>query len=321
MADPTEPKESNYEVEDGVILDSKDTNIDVAPKAAEPAVEVVDDTPPADRNRIPLAEPPEAVTDEELSRYADRKKIHTRLKQLNSGMHDERRTKEAALRERDEAFRLAQAVTAENQRLQGSLATNQNAMLEQAKRTVAGEIEEAKREYKAAQEAFDTDGIIAAQQKLTAATIRADRVNNFRPAPIQAPQNVVQSQPQVQQPPVVDSKTREWNEQNPWFGNDRKMTAYALSLHAELVESGVNTSSDDYFNRINADVRRRFPEAFNGDSAAAKSQRPKSNVVAPASRSTAPRKVVLTQTQVNLAKRLNIPLEAYARSVAELDRN
>jgi hypothetical protein len=305
--------ENTYEVEDGVILDG-DTKIEVAPN--DPAIEIVDDTPPADKGRTPLREQPADVTDDELAKYSDQK-LKDRLAHLGKGYHEERRAKEAASRERDEAVRIAQSVVAENQKLQGSLANNQNALLEQAKKVVGSEIEDAKREFKAAQEAFDTDAILEAQQKLNAAMIKADRVNNFRPAPVQAPQNVVQTQPQVQQP-QLDSKTREWNEQNPWFGSDRKMTAYALSLHAELVESGVPVASDEYFHSINADVRKRFPETFAEEPAGAKSsQRAKSNVVAPASRSTAPKKVVLTQTQVNIAKRLGVPLELYARKVAE----
>jgi hypothetical protein len=280
-------------------------------------IEVVDDTPEKDKNRTPLSEAPAAVTDEELSKYTDQR-LKDRLAHLGKGYHEERRAKEAAFREREEAVRLAKSVTEENQRLQGSLATNQNALLEQAKRVVANEVDEAKREYKTAYESGDSDGVIAAQAKLTAASIRADRVQNFKPAPLQTPQNVVQTPQQVQQAPQVDAKTRDWQEQNPWFGDNRKMTAYALSLHQELVDSGVPVTSDEYYSAINSDMRKRFPESFAEEPAEAKpSQRTKSNVVAPASRSTAPRKVVLTQTQVNIAKRLGVPLELYARKVAE----
>lgn len=310
----TETKESIYEVEDGVILDG-DTKIDVSPK--EPEIEVVDDTPPADKGRTLLRESPAEVTDDELSKYSDQK-LKDRLAHLGKGYHEERRAKEAASRERDEAVRIAQAVVAENQKLQGSLATNQNALLEQAKRTASSEIEDAKREYKAAYESGDTDGVIAAQEKLTAAKIQADKVNNFRIPPVQKVETPVQTAPVAPQAPTLDTKTREWNEQNTWFGTNRKMTAYALSLHEDLVESGIPVASEEYFNSINADIRKRFPETFAEEPAEAKSsQRQKSNVVAPASRSTAPKKVVLTQTQVNIAKRLGVPLELYARKVAE----
>ena len=282
-----------------------------------PEIEIIDDTPEVDRGRPAANEPPSDVTDEELSQYS-KGRAADRIRQLGKGIHDERRAKETASRERDEALRLAQSIVVENQRLQGSLATNQNALLEQAKRSVATEIDDAKREYKAAHEAFDTDAIIAAQEKLTAARIKADRVANFRPPTVQPMQNVVQPAPQVQQHPVLDAKTRSWQEQNPWFGANRKMTAYALSLHEDLVESGIPVASDDYYQRINRDMQGRFPESFSRTSAGASNpQRSRSNVVAPATRSTAPRKVVLTQSQVNVAKRLGVPLELYARKVAE----
>lgn len=301
MADSEDKQE--YEVEDGVILDSADNKI-----------EVVDDTPDIDKNRTPLKEPPAEVTDEELSRYADSKKIHNRLKQLNTGIHDERRAKELATRERDEAVRVAQAIVEENKQLQGSLASNTNILLEQTKKNVQVDIEEAKRAFREAQEAFDTEGIIEAQQKLTAAVIRADKVNNFQPAPIQPVKNVVQTPQQ----PTLDARTQAWNDKNSWFTSNRKMRDYALNVHEELKESGEIVGSEHYFAVLDADIQNRFPEAFNGARAEAKSsQRQQNNVVASAARSTAAKKVVLTQTQVNIAKRLGVPLELYARKVAE----
>lgn len=280
-------------------------------------IEVVDDTPEKDQGRTLLREAPAEVTEDELSKYSDQK-LKDRLAHLGKGYHEERRAKESATRERDEAFRMAQSVVEENKRLQGSLASNQSALLDQAKRVVASEIEDAKREYKQAYEAGDTEALVTAQGKLTNASIKADRVQNFKPAPVQEPKNVVQPVPQVQQVPQVDAKTRDWQEQNPWFGDNRKMTAYALSLHEDLVDSGVRVSSEEYYQNIDADMKKRFPESFAEEPAEAKSsQRTKSNIVAPASRSTAPKKVVLTQTQVNIAKRLGVPLELYARKVAE----
>lgn len=302
-------EKTTFEFPDEIEAGTEVENVDV--------VEVIDDTPEADKGRTLLSSPPAAVTDEELSKYTDQR-LKDRLAHLGKGYHEERRAKEAALREREEAMRLAQSTVEENRRLQGSLSTNQSTLLEQSKRIVAAEVDEAKREYRQAYDAGDTDGVIAAQSKLTAATIRSERVQNFRPAPVQESKDVVQTQQPTQQAPQVDAKTREWQEQNPWFGGNRKMTAYALSVHEDLVEAGVPVSSAEYYQSIDADMKKRFPESFAEESAEAKSsQRTKSNVVAPASRSTAPRKVVLTQTQVNIAKRLGVPLELYARKVAE----
>jgi hypothetical protein len=276
----------------------------------ETEIEVVDDTPEQDRGRKPMKEAPAEVTDDELAQYSEG--VKKRIQHFSKGYHEERRAKEAALREREEAVRLAQNLVEENKRLQGSLGQGQQALLEQAKKVVANEIAQAKQKLKEAHEAFDTDSIVAAQEELAKAVHKAERVNNFRPTVAQAPEPVVQPAPRPEQTVQVDSKAKAWQEANSWFGADKEMTALALAVHQDLVESGVDTSSDEYYEKINARVRKRFPEAFS-------SEKPKkaSSVVAPATRSTAPRKIVLTQSQVHIAKRLGLTNEQYARAVAE----
>ena len=271
-------------------------------------VEVVDDTPEADRNRPPMKEAPADVTDEELASYSENAK--KRIQHFSKGYHEERRAKEAALREREEALRLAQSVIEENKKLQSNLGQGQQALLEQAKKVVAQELEQAKRQYKEAYESGDSDKLVDAQEALTSAKIKAERVNNFKPT-LQKPKPVVQPDPEPVVP-QVDPKVNAWREANPWFGDNKRMTAMALTIHQELVDSGVDTRSDEYFGRINAEMRQVFPDAF-------PSEKPvkKASVVAPATRNTAPRKIVLTRTQETLAKRLGLTNEQYARAVAE----
>ena len=284
----------------------------------EPEIEIVDDTPEGDRGRKPLDTPPEAVTEEELSKYSD-KRLKERLAHLGRGYHDERRAKEAANREKEEALRLAQTVVDENKKLKGSLNTNQEALLEQAKRVVANEVETAKRAYKEAYESGDSDRLVEAQENLTTAKIRADRVSNFKPTPLQTDDIEVQTQ-QITREAPSDPKVDAWQARNPWFGKDRLMTSYALALHEKLVlEDGVDPTSDEYYKKLNGEIRQRFSDKFASDDPAEAntSQRPKANVVAPATRSTATKKIVLSPSQVNIAKRLGIPLELYARKVAE----
>ena len=288
----------------------------VEPESNSPEIEVVDDTPEEDRGRKPMTEPPKEVTDEELAKYDEG--VQKRIKHFTKGYHEERRAKESAEREKDEALRLAQAVLAENKKLKGSVNQNQTALLEQAKKVISGEVETAKRMYREAYEAGDTDKLVEAQEALTTAKIRADKVNNFRPAPLQVEETPVQIAQQPTKAAPVDDKLLAWQDENQWFGSNKRMTAYALGLHEELVSEGIPSGSDEYYKRINTDIRERFSDQFGADeSVDAKPQRTKSNVVAPATRSTAPRKIVLTQTQVNLAKRLGVPLELYARKVAE----
>lgn len=283
---------------------------------SKPVIEVVDDTPPEDRGRKPMAEPPKEVTDEELAKYDEG--VQKRIKHFTKGYHEERRAKELAEREREEALKLAQAVLEENKKLKGSVNQNQAALLEQAKKVVTNEVEAAKRLYKEAYESGDSDKLVEAQEALTAAKIRADKVNNFKPAPLQEQETPVQIAQQPTKAAPVDEKLLAWQDQNQWFGSNKRMTAYALGLHEDLVAEGIPSGSDEYYRRIDTDIRERFSDQFGAEeSVDAKPQRTKSNVVAPATRSTAPKKIVLTQTQVNLAKRLGVPLELYARKVAE----
>jgi hypothetical protein len=281
-----------------------------------PEIEVVDDTPAEDRGRKPMVEPPKEVTDEELSKYDE--SVQKRIKHFTKGYHEERRAKETAEREREEALRLAQAVLEENKKLKGSVNQNQTALLEQAKRVVSNEVETAKRMYKEAYESGDSDKLLEAQEALTTAKIRADKVNNFKPAPLQETETPVQIAQQPTRAAPVDEKLLAWQDQNQWFGSNKRMTAYALGLHEDLVAEGIPSGSEEYYRRIDTDIRQRFSDQFGAEeSVDAKPQRTKSNIVAPATRSTAPKKIVLTQTQVNLAKRLGVPLELYARKVAE----
>jgi hypothetical protein len=116
-----------------------------------------------------------------------------------------------------------------------------------------------------------------------------------------------------------DAKASEWANENSWFGSDDEMTAYAMGVHSKLVKQGMDTTSDDYYETINSRMRNTFPEEFEGENEEpeAKTTKRQSNVVAPATRSTAPKKVRLTQTQVAIAKKLGVPLELYAQKVAE----
>jgi hypothetical protein len=289
-------------------------------KAAEPKekpeveIEVVDDTPPKDRNRKP-SEPPEEVTEEELEGYSE--KVRKRLQHFTKGYHDERRAKEQALRERQELESLAQKLLEENNNLKGTVSKNQELLIEQAKKTVASELEDAKRKYKLAYESGDADAVVAAQEELTTAKMRAEKVNNFKPAPLQEEKSVVQSSYTAPQTSQVDEKAEAWRQDNSWFGTDDEMTSFALGLHQKLVKSGVDPKSDEYYDAINKRMRQVFPENFEEADPEPEEKPKRSTVVAPATRSVAPKKITLTQTQVAIAKRLGVPLELYAKQVAE----
>ena len=278
-------------------------------------IEVVDDTPEPDKGRKPLEEPVNEVTDDELSKYDE--SVQKRIKRITHGYHDERRAKEAALREREEALKFAQQIIEENKHLKKDLGDHTTLLVGTAKQNAEFALAQARAKYKAAYDAGDADQIVAAQEELTQAKLRLDKVQNFRAPPLQERQIPVNMQPQSDPEPKADPKALAWRQENQWFGKNRPMTAFTLGLHEQLVEEGVDPTSDQYYEAINKTVRSKFPESFSDEQSKPGAKRTSSNVVAPASRNVAPKKITLTQTQVALAKKLRIPLEAYARKVAE----
>tara|TARA_R100000030_G_scaffold93196_1_gene79188 strand:- start:1633 stop:2700 length:1068 start_codon:yes stop_codon:yes gene_type:complete len=321
--------DTNIEVEDAVGRETigKPDKKEAAEKS-EVEIEVEDDTPPADRGRKP-SEPPEEVTNEELENYSD--KVKKRIQHFSKGYHDERRAKEQAVREREEAIAYAQKLIEQNQELNAKGAQNHNALIESAKKQVESELAVAQKQYKEAYEAGEPDAVLQAQTLLNAAQIRLDKVNGMKQREIPANnqttlqnnENNVQSQQLAPEQPQRDEKAEAWRTKNPWFGSDDEMTAFALGLHTKLTKEGVSPQSDEYYERINSRMRQIFPDQFDegieDEPEEAPKQKP-SNVVAPATRSTSPKKVKLKQSQIAVAKRLGVPLEQYAKQVAELAR-
>ena len=292
-------------------------------ETSDTEIEVVDDTPTEAKRHKKMDDAPKDLDEDELNSYGE--KVRKRLQHLQKGYHEANRKAEQADREREEAIRAAQLIADENKKLKGSLSQGQSALIEQSKKVLSNELEQAKRQYREAYESGDSEALVNAQEHLTSVKIKAERVENFRPAPLQEQENEVKTQ-QVTEPPVyVDQKAQKWRQNNEWFGDDDEMTSFALGVHAKLAKQGVDLSSDEYYERVNARMRQVFPDYFESDEPADEPEkevkRQKSNVVAPATRSSSPKKVVLSQTQVNIAKRLGVPLELYARKVAEQMRS
>lgn len=285
-------------------------------------VEIVDDTPPEDRGRTPL---PKNVVDEldndDLEEYSD--KVKKRLGQMKKVWHDERREKERAHREREEALQFAQRAYEENQKLRQTLGAGEKAYVSEITKSATGEVAAAKEKLKQAYEVGDSELIADAQEALTDAKLKLRDVENFRPS-LQEDENNVQTTQQTQAPRVApaDRKAEAWREKNQWFGVDEEMTALALGLHEKLVRSGVDPRSDDYYRRVDETMKKRFSDYFeDAEPQQTKSvaRKPATTVVAPATRSTAPRQVRLTPSQVALAKRLGLTNEAYARELMKLE--
>ena len=285
-------------------------------------IEIEDDTPPEDRGRKP-SEPEfvQKLEQDELDEYSEAAK--KKINEFKKVWNDERRAKESALREQQEAINLAQRILEENKKLKSRLSAGDEALVSSYKETAEREIEMAKKAYREAYDAGDTDALVDAQEKLTDAKLKLQRVNSFVPQQkaLQEEENEVQIPQTQQKAPTPDPKARTWQQQNTWFGQDEEMTSLALGLHEKLVkENGMAyATTDEYYKRIDATMRKRFPENFDDESSEETTQRvtKPSNVVAPATRSTSSKKIKLKASQVALAKKLGLTPEQYAMELVK----
>lgn len=289
----------------------------------DPEIEIEDDTPPEDRDRPRM---PQEIVDEieadELDDYSD--KVKTRFKQLKKVYHDERREKERALREQQQAVAAAQRFYQENTRLRSTLSQGEQSLVSSYAQTVGMEQEAARRAYKEAYETGDSDKLVDAQEQLTAANYRLEQLRNYRPT-LQAEPEYVQQQQVADQQPRIDPKTVAWQERNTWWGTNTEMTAAALGLHQKLQQQNGEqfVGSDEYWRTIDTTMKRRFPEYYGDETSGGRPSRSgvkPGTVVAPASRSTSSRKIVLKQSQVALAKKLGLTNEQYAREMMKLEK-
>ena len=304
------------------IEDKKTDEVEFEIEGGDVEIEIEDDTPERDRGRKPLDKEVADPTDDEIESYSD--KVKSRIKELTHARHDERRVKEATMREKQELERLAQQLIEENKRLKQNVYTGQEAIIEGAKSKAESELERARSKLKAAQEAYDNDAIVAALEEVTDAKIRVEQTKNFRPTPLQEENFEVQThqtQPAKVEP---DEKTLRWQAKNQWFGAQgfEEYTSYALGLHQKLVTNGVDPRSAEYFEQIDARMKSTFPDLFgqtNDKPRSGEVQKRPTTVVASVSRSTSAGKIKLTQTQVALAKKLGLTPQQYAAQVAKLE--
>ena len=284
--------------------------------------EIEDDTPPEDRGREPMPkEIVQELEEDELEEYSDN--VKTRLKQMKKVWHDERREKERVLREQQEALAYAKRLVEENNALKSRLSTGEQIFVETAKNAAELEMSAAKRAYKEAYDLGDADQLLEAQERLSKAQFKLQKVEDFVPSRQQEESDV---QPVANSVPPPDHRAVAWQERNQWFGKDEEMTSLALGLHQKLVNQyGASyPTTDEYWTKVDETMRRRFPEHF-ADREPAPAQEPKPQrekpapVVAPATRSTGSKKVKVSQTAVNTAKRLNVPLEKYVQEMMKLE--
>jgi len=288
----------------------------------EVEVEIVNDELDEDKDqKIPEKEGVDP-SDEELSSYSE--KVQGRINKLTRARHDERIAKESIAREKQELERIAQQLFDENNQLKKYVNTGSQQYITQSKTLAERELDSARAQYKAAQEAFDADAILAAQESLLEAKMKINAINNFKQTPLQTSENRVQPRSYESPEPQLDEKTLRWQAKNQWFSADgfEDVSSYALGLHKKLMNSGYDPQSDEYFEQIDARVREKFPEVFGNERQKSNetSKRPTS-VVAPAARSSGSKKIQMTPRAMALAKKFGITPQQYAAQVAKLEKS
>ena len=291
-----------------------DLEIDQQEEAQDVEIPVQDEAENAETTVIQEAEPAEDQFEEAKN------KTEKRIGRLTKKMRDHEKNA-------DEALKFAQQKEKENQELRDRLNKMDTSYLSEYTGRVDSQMAQAEATLKSAMELGDTEAAVAAQKQISQLAVQADRASQARAAQEKKEEQLkaqpqVQVQPQAQQPvapPPPDPKAQAWAERNDWFGNDSAMTYAAFGIHKELVEQdGVDPKTDEYYTELDRRMSEEFPHKF-----ASKTQGKKLvQNVASASRSSSGRSsgkksVKLTARQVALAKKLNVPLEEYAKYVKE----
>ena len=297
----------------------------VQAEANDVELDVVDDTPERDRGRKPLERAVEDPSDDELQNYSEG--VKKRIKELTHARHDERRAKEALMRERAELERVTKAMMEENRRLKQYVSTGEQEYVKVATSAAEASVDAAKRRYKEAYDAGDADALLEAQTQLNEAQFRLNQAKNYRAAPVQEQEIAVQPERTVPEAPQIDDKTLRWQARNQWWGapGNEDMTSFSLGLHHKLVNSGVDPRSDEYFEQIDARLRKAFPDYFGGEtqptSNPTQPARKPATVVAPAARSTGVKRVQLTKTQLDLAAKFGLTPQQYAAELVKMEKS
>jgi hypothetical protein len=299
-------------------------------EAEELEIEVIDDTPEEDRRppKVETKEPEPQSEDDEIKSYSEN--VQKRIKRLKYEFHEERRQKERADREAQEALNYAQALRQQLEHYKQRDVASQKAVISTSVENVSAKMEKAKRELKEAYEAGDTDKMATAQEAIAVLANEKRALESYVPTPptrvgyehpqeAQQPYAAPQPAPQPQAP-QVSPRAVLWKERNPWFGSDMALTGYAIDIHNKLVSAGVDTESDQYYGAIDSAVSE-FKKIISGTTPTEKATtpaKPKNGVVVSSSRTASGQtrtRVQLTESALAVAKRLGITPQQYAKEL------
>ena len=249
---------------------------------------------------------PDTADEEELEDYSSG--VQSRINELTKRFREEERQKQSAIE-------YAENIQKENADLKTRMDALDKNYLEQFESRVSSELETAKRVLKEAHETGDIDKLVEAQEALAELTLQKTTAKSSKEAPVEVQREEAPA-PQAAPQPAPDPKAEKWAQENDWFGQDEVMTYAAFGIHRRMVEDeGFDPTSDEYYAEIDNRLRTEFPNKFDSK-AKSNGGRKVASAESSASRKKSGRKTVrLTPSQVAIAKRLNVPLEEYAKYV------
>ena len=282
-------------------LELPEGEVDIHEADVDDSIKTVPEKEPEVVEAIPVEE-------DELDKVSD--SVQKRIDKLTYKMRE-------AERQRDEAVNYAQSIHTDNSQLKEKLKNSDSSLFKEYDNRIQSDLERAKINLKDAQELGDGDAIATATENLSRSAAESENLKRLS-AQQQLRQQRAEQQPaqaprQSQAPAAPDPKAEEWASKNKWFGDDQAMTFAAFGVHKELVEQGVDPTSDDYYAQVDSRMQEYFPQKFSNEQS-----KPVQQVAASSRGATGKknaRKVKLTPSQVAIAKRLNVPLEEYAKHI------
>ena len=249
--------------------------------------------------------------EEGLKDYSD--KVQKRIKKLTFQVREAERREAAAMD-------YAKGLKSKYETVQDKFDETDTNYLKEYNARIDSERQQVKSSLKEAIESQDATKIMEANDQLTKLAVEKEKVsmslNEKEARKKQSESEVKQPETPIEQPPISD-KARRWATDNEWFGSDRVLTGAAMSIHEDLLQQGIASDSDEYYNQINKRMREYFPQKFAQSTVEEKKEAPVQDVASVSRRSGGRKSVKLTKSQVVIAKKLGVPLEEYAKYVKE----
>ena len=298
-----------------MLPDAEEKQVEVAEdEGQEIELEALDNT--VDTDEV-TDEAVEVKNEDEIEAYS--KGVQQRISKITKKYRDEEAQRVAAVE-------FAESVKKQNDELKARLDALDQSYVGEFGTRVDSQIETAKQSYQKAYDEGDSEAMFEAQKNLSKLALdqaqleQAKRTQEQRAQAREVPVEAPRAAPQQPAPAQPDPKAEDWASKNNWFGTDQTMTYAAFGVHRTLIEEeGFDPQSDEYYNELDNRMRSEFPQKFGN--ATRKDTGPRvASAESTASRSKSPkgrRTVKLTPSQIAIAKRLNVPLEEYAKYVKE----